>query len=93
MSYCNQTTITTKAFEYLKGIKKLDMSYCTQKTITDDAFKNLTRAVEIKMYYCIQFTGQAIKNLITLKNKYVAVTDCRDELYRTARSMTKYLID
>ncbi|GAH31918.1 unnamed protein product, partial [marine sediment metagenome] len=50
MSYCDQDTITDKAFENLKGIHMLNMSGCDQETIINDALKWLNRTCEVKLY-------------------------------------------
>ena len=48
MSYCNQRTITDKAFSYLNGIHYLKMSHCNQNTITDKAFQYLKEAEYVR---------------------------------------------
>ena len=40
MSYCDQKTITDKAFTNLKNLHTLDIRCCNKKTITNKTFEN-----------------------------------------------------
>ena len=54
---CNQAIITDAAFEYLKGIKMLNMSSCAQ--LTDAAFEHLKGIHTLFVWHCNAITDAA----------------------------------
>jgi hypothetical protein len=54
MSWCNQSTITDGAFEYLSNLSYLRMAHCSQESISARAFICLSKLSYLNIAHCPQ---------------------------------------